>query len=207
MILRMRPGADNKKAQAVVEEWYREQIRGAALPLIAKWEPVMGVKVARFFVRHMKTRWGSCTPHRRSIRLNTELAKKPPQLLEYIVVHELAHLIVRGHNDRFTSILGQAPAPLAPASTGAEFGAAQARELEILRKRRQSCRSTLQTRSPALYQTLDSCPTEPRCGPCGPKDGRYGDPRLPRLCGRLNALISARLTDPGLNGNYQLPCR
>ena len=105
MILRLRPGADNKKTQAVVEQWYREQIRQAAPPLIAKWEPVMGVKVARLFVRHMRTRWGSCNSRTRSIRLNTELAKKPPQLLECVVVHEMAHLIVRHHDDRFTSIL------------------------------------------------------------------------------------------------------
>jgi predicted metal-dependent hydrolase len=107
MLLRLRPGADYKKAQAVVEEWYREQIREAVPLLIAKWEPVMGVKVARFFVRQMKTRWGSCNPRACSIRLNTELAKKPPQLLEYIVVHEMAHLIVRHHNGRFKSIMDQ----------------------------------------------------------------------------------------------------
>jgi predicted metal-dependent hydrolase len=107
MLLRLRPGADNKKAQAVLEEWYREQIRQAVPPLIAKWEPVMDVKVARFFVRHIKTRWGSCTPRRGSIRLNAELAKKPLHLLEYIVVHEMAHLIVRGHNGRFKSIMDQ----------------------------------------------------------------------------------------------------
>ena len=105
MLLRLRPGANNKKAQAVVEEWYREQIKEAVPPLITKWESVMGVKVARFFVRQMKTRWGSCTPRRRSIRINTNLAKKPPELLEYIVVHEMAHLIVRHHNGRFTSIM------------------------------------------------------------------------------------------------------
>ena len=107
MLLRLRPGADHKNAQAVVEEWYREQIREAVPLLIAKWEPVMGVKVARFFVRHMKTRWGSCTPRRRSIRLNTELAKKRAELLEYVVVHEMAHLIVRHHNYRFTSIMDE----------------------------------------------------------------------------------------------------
>jgi len=82
MLLRLRSGAHNKKPQALLEEWYREQIRQAVPPLIAKWEPVMGVKVARFFVRRMKTRWGSCTPRRRSIRLNAELAKKPPDLLD-----------------------------------------------------------------------------------------------------------------------------
>jgi len=107
MLLRLHPGADSKKAQAVVEEWYREQIRQAPPPLIAKWEPVMGVKVARLFVRHMRTRWGSCNSRTRSIRLNTELAKKRAELLEYVVVHEMAHLIVRGHNDRFKTIMDQ----------------------------------------------------------------------------------------------------
>ena len=107
MLLRLRPAADSRYAKAVVEEWYRDQIKNAVPPLIAKWEPVMGVKVARFFVRHMKTRWGSCTPRKRSIRLNTELAKKRAELLEYVVVHEMAHLIVRGHNDRFKTIMEQ----------------------------------------------------------------------------------------------------
>jgi len=107
MLLRLRPAADSRYAKAVVEEWYRDQIKKAVPSLIAKWEPVMGVKVARLYVRRMKTRWGSCTPRRRSIRLNTELAKKPPELLEYIVVHEMAHLIVRGHNGRFKSIMDQ----------------------------------------------------------------------------------------------------
>ena len=65
----------------------------------------MGVKVGRFFVQRMKTKWGSCNPLARSIRLNTDLAKKPPEYLEYIVVHEMAHLIVRHHNDRFGSLM------------------------------------------------------------------------------------------------------
>ena len=69
--------------------------------MIDKWERMMGVKVGRFFVQRMKTKWGSCNPGTGSIRLNTDLAKKPPEYLEYIVVHEMAHLIVRHHNDRF----------------------------------------------------------------------------------------------------------
>jgi len=107
MLLRLRPAADSRYAKAVVEEWYRDQIKKAVPSLIAKWEPVMGVKVARLFVRHMKTRWGSCNSRTRSIRLNTELAKKPPDLLEYVVVHEMAHLMVRGHNGRFKSIMDE----------------------------------------------------------------------------------------------------
>jgi predicted metal-dependent hydrolase len=73
--------------------------------LLAKWEPLLGVKSARVFVQRMKTRWGSCTPESGYIRLNTDLAKKPPECLEYIVVHELAHLLEPTHNERFSSIM------------------------------------------------------------------------------------------------------
>ena len=67
-------------------------------PLIAKWERLMGVKVERLFVQRMKTKWGSCNPGARTIRLNTDLAKKPRECLEYIVVHELVHLLEPTHN-------------------------------------------------------------------------------------------------------------
>jgi hypothetical protein len=73
--------------------------------LIAKWEPVIGVKVEKFFVQKMKTKWGSCNSASKTIRLNTDLAKKPPQCLEYIVVHEMAHLVVRHHNEQFTTLV------------------------------------------------------------------------------------------------------
>jgi predicted metal-dependent hydrolase len=79
MLLRLRPGTTGDRKQAIVEAWYREQIRKAALPLVAKWEPVLGVKVAQFFVQKMKTKWGSCNAALKSIRLNTDLAKKPPR--------------------------------------------------------------------------------------------------------------------------------
>ena len=105
MLLRVRPGAGEKKMQAIVEEWYRRQLKGAAPALIAKWEPLMGVKIARFFVRRMKTRWGSCNHRTGSIRLNTELAKKPRECLEYIVVHEMAHLLEPTHNARFVALM------------------------------------------------------------------------------------------------------
>jgi len=107
MLLRVRPGADEKKKQAVVEEWYRQQLKSAVPPLIAKWEPLMGVKVERFFVRRMKTRWGSCNHGARTIRLNTELAKKPRECLEYLVVHEMAHLLEPTHNARFVALMDQ----------------------------------------------------------------------------------------------------
>ena len=82
-----------------------KQIREAVPPLIAKWEPVIGVKVEKFFVQKMKTKWGSCNSSSKSIRVNTDLGKKPPQCLEYIVVHEMAHLVVRHHNEQFLSVM------------------------------------------------------------------------------------------------------
>ena len=107
MLLRLRPGADEWKKRAVVEEWYREQLKKALRPLIAKWEPLMGVKVERFFVQRMKTKWGSCNPITGSIRLNTDLAKKPRECLEYIVVHELIHLREPTHSARFVALMEQ----------------------------------------------------------------------------------------------------
>jgi predicted metal-dependent hydrolase len=105
MFLRVRPGASDEKMQIIVEEWYREQIKQAVPALIAKWEPIVGVKVERFFVQRMKTKWGSCNHNSGSIRLNTELAKKPPECLEYIVVHEMVHLLEPTHNHRFTTLM------------------------------------------------------------------------------------------------------
>jgi len=107
MRLRVRPGASREKKQAIVEEWYREQLKQAVPALIAKWEPIVGVKVERFFVQKMKTKWGSCSPGAGNIRLNTDLAKKPPECLEYIVVHEMVHLLEPTHNDRFMSLMDQ----------------------------------------------------------------------------------------------------
>lgn len=103
--LLIRPATSEKRKQAIIEEWYREKLKEAAQPLIAKWEPLMSVKVKRFFVQKMKTKWGSCNPRSKSIRLNTELAKKPPECLEYIVAHEMAHLLVPTHNERFISLM------------------------------------------------------------------------------------------------------
>ncbi len=105
MVLRLRPGTDETKKQALVEEWYREQLKKAVPPLIARWEPIMGVNVDRFFVQRMKTRWGSCNARTHCIRLNTDLAKKPRECLEYIVVHEMAHLLEPTHNARFVDLM------------------------------------------------------------------------------------------------------
>ena len=107
MLLRVRPGTDAKKKQAIVEAWYRRQLKQAVPPLIARWEPLMGVKVERFFVRRMKTKWGSCNHGARTLRLNTELAKKPRECLEYIVVHEMTHVLEPTHNARFVALMDQ----------------------------------------------------------------------------------------------------
>jgi len=107
LFLHVRPGADQTKKQAVIESWYRDQIRSAVPALIEKWEPVMGVQVSHFYVRHMKTLWGSCNSKAGSIRLNSELAKKSIKCLEYVVVHEMVHLLERSHGQRFIAFMDQ----------------------------------------------------------------------------------------------------
>lgn len=105
MILQVRPGADEKKKKAIIDAWYRKQLRKAVPSLIAKWEPLLGVKVERFFVQKMKTKWGSCNLQGRSIRLNTDLSKKPEECLEYVIVHEMIHLLEPTHNSRFVALM------------------------------------------------------------------------------------------------------
>lgn len=105
MVLSVRPGADADKRESVLEAWYREQLKLAVPAVLAKWQPLIGVRVRRIFVQRMKTKWGSCSPAAGSIRLNTELAKKPPECLEYIVVHEMAHLLEPTHNTRFLALM------------------------------------------------------------------------------------------------------
>lgn len=105
LVLRARPGSDRDRRAAFLDAWYRRLLREAAEPLIRRWERAMGVQVDRVYVQRMKTKWGSCNPRSRSIRLNSELAKKPPECLEYIVVHELLHLIEPHHGDRFVSLM------------------------------------------------------------------------------------------------------
>jgi predicted metal-dependent hydrolase len=105
MLLNIRPGTDEDKRQAILDEWYRGQLKKAVPSFIAKWEPLMEVKVNQFFVQKMKTKWGSCNTASKTIRLNTELVKKPVECLEYIVVHEMIHLIVRNHDARFIALM------------------------------------------------------------------------------------------------------
>jgi predicted metal-dependent hydrolase len=105
LVLKVRPDTDSSRCGEILDGWYRNQLRLAVPALIQKWAPVLGVSVAQVFVQRMKTQWGSCNPLSHNIRLNTELAKKPPECLEYIVVHELAHLIEPSHNARFVALM------------------------------------------------------------------------------------------------------
>lgn len=101
LVLRLRPGTDTAKREAIVYDWYRAQIRQAVPALLAEWQPRVGREVNRVFIQRMKTKWGSCSAARGNIRLNSELARKPPECLEYILVHELVHLREPTHGDPF----------------------------------------------------------------------------------------------------------
>ncbi len=103
--LGVRPGADLEKRRAVVEKWYREQIHTAVEPLLERWQPKLGIEVEKVYVRRMTSRWGSCNVRARTIRLNTELARRRPECLEYVVVHELVHLLEPSHNRRFYRLM------------------------------------------------------------------------------------------------------
>ena len=106
--MRVRPNTGRDAREAMLYSWYRAQLGERIPELIAKWEPRIGVTVAEWRIRRMKTRWGTCNRDAARIWLNSELAKKPVSCLEYVVVHEMAHLIERGHNDQFRDILDQA---------------------------------------------------------------------------------------------------
>lgn len=103
--LSVRPGSDAAKRAAVMHEWHKRLLHAAVPDIIARWEPRLGVKVAGYFLQRMKTRWGSCNHSAGNIRLNTELVKKPKDLVEYVVVHEMLHLLEPTHNHRFVELL------------------------------------------------------------------------------------------------------
>ncbi len=108
MEMRVRASSAPAAREALLYQWYRARLRERIPGLVAKWEPRIGVTVAEWSIRRMKTRWGSCNRSVRRIWLNSELAKKPVRCLEYVVVHEMVHLLERGHNERFRSLLDAA---------------------------------------------------------------------------------------------------
>ncbi|HLP37044.1 SprT family zinc-dependent metalloprotease [Lacibacter sp.] len=101
----VRPNSSIEQRQIILNEWYRNQLKYHIPALIVKWERIIGVEVADWGVKQMKTKWGTCNIEQKRIWVNLELAKKPAYCLEYIVVHEMIHLLERHHNDRFLAYL------------------------------------------------------------------------------------------------------
>lgn len=98
-------GTETENRRELLDRWYRAQLREAIPDVIAKWEPTLDMTVPRWSVRRMKTKWGSCNRETGHIWFNLELAKKHPDSLEYIAVHEMTHLLERGHGERFTRLM------------------------------------------------------------------------------------------------------
>jgi len=107
MLLSVRPGTALAERQDFIARWYREEIRAALPALLTVWMPRLGVRVNGVFIQQMKTKWGSCNPRAGTIRLNTEIAKKPNECLEYVLVHEMLHLIEPTHNAHFIALIDQ----------------------------------------------------------------------------------------------------
>ena len=103
----IRPGSDTDQRERVMTAWYRANLKEMIPPLIEKWEPIIGVDVTDWGVKQMKTKWGSCNIEAHRIWLNLELIKKPPRCLEFIIVHEMVHLLERKHNERFIELVSQ----------------------------------------------------------------------------------------------------
>ena len=99
--LTVRPGSTTAKREKVIHEWHKALLHEAVPPLVHKWEAKLGIEVAGYFLQRMKTKWGGCNCRAGNIRLNTELVKKPKDLLEYVVVHEVLHLIEPTHSEHF----------------------------------------------------------------------------------------------------------
>lgn len=103
--LQVRPGSGDAKRAEIMHQWHKSLLHEVVPPLIRKWETKLGVHVRGYFLQRMKTKWGGCNHRAGHIRLNTELVKKPRHLLEYLIVHEMAHLIEPTHSERFAAIL------------------------------------------------------------------------------------------------------
>ncbi len=106
--LLLRPGASTARRQALLNAWYKDQLLTLVPPLLEKWQALLGVQLADWGIRNMRTRWGTCGPDIRRMWLNLELARKPLRCLEYVVVHELTHLRHRRHDARFTNAMDRA---------------------------------------------------------------------------------------------------
>ncbi|MBK8656988.1 MAG: M48 family metallopeptidase [Haliscomenobacter sp.] len=103
--LYVKPGATAAQREKALREWYRRELKKQIPPLVEKWQRILGVELMDWGVKSMRTKWGTCNPDARRIWLNLELAKKPIPCLEYIIVHEMVHLLERRHNARFVAYM------------------------------------------------------------------------------------------------------
>lgn len=105
LLLYIPEGSEQEARAKVLQQWHRSELRRAVPPLICQWEPIIGRSVSQWGIKRMKTKWGSCNRESGRIWINLELAKKHPLCLEYVVVHEMAHLLERNHGERFTKLM------------------------------------------------------------------------------------------------------
>lgn len=105
--LQVRLGTSRDGRDKVIHEWHLQLLHSVVPPLIRKWETRIGVEVRGYFLQRMKTKWGSCNSERKTVRLNTELVKKPRDLLEYVIVHEMVHILEPSHSPRFFALLSE----------------------------------------------------------------------------------------------------
>jgi len=103
--LYIKPNTSQERKKKLVEDWYREEIKKQLPSLVKKWEKIVGMKVKDIMIRKMKTKWGSCNQKDKRIILNLELAKKPLNCLEYILVHEMVHFIEKNHTEKFKALM------------------------------------------------------------------------------------------------------
>lgn len=105
LLLQVRPGTTPEKCEAVMKDWYRGELHPVIDTYVKKWEKKIGVKAKSVNIRYMKTKWGTCNKDKGAVWFNLELAKKPHSTIEYVVVHELVHLIERTHDERFIALM------------------------------------------------------------------------------------------------------
>ncbi|GBU26890.1 hypothetical protein R84B8_00405 [Treponema sp. R8-4-B8] len=104
-IFTVRKNSDTAQREKFIREWYRKQLKVEIEKLLPKWEKITGLKCNSWQIKYMTSRWGSCKPKARKICLNLQLAKKTPECLEYIILHELVHILEKHHNERFYSLI------------------------------------------------------------------------------------------------------
>jgi len=107
LTMQLRPGTDRDKREQLLNAWYRRHMKELLPDLISKWQPIIGVQVAKWGIKKMKTRWGSCNTRDHRVWLNLELAKKSLDCIEYVLVHEMVHLLERNHSERFKALMDQ----------------------------------------------------------------------------------------------------